>query len=156
MRGSSTLPTVRCMGDAEVFPAPESYEGRADPLGSLSCYEEGKRFGETLCKAHHDEFALDTRLGRIFNSYGPRLRAEGLYGRVVSRFLLQPLKGEDITVYGDGPQTRSFCYVSGTVTAILLTAGRDGLAGEVFEHREPGRDKNNRLRTDHSCAVPHP
>ena len=118
-------------GDPEVFPTPETYEGRVNPLGPRSCYEEGKRFGESLCKAYHDQYGLDVRIGRLFNSYGPRLRAEGFYGRAVSRFFLQSLKGKGVTVFGDGSQTRSFCYVSDTVTGILRLAGKDKLAGEA-------------------------
>jgi UDP-glucuronate decarboxylase len=106
-----------------VFPTPESYEGRVNPLGPRSCYEEGKRFGEALCKAYHDQYEIDVRIARIFNSYGPRLRAEGFYGRVVSRFILQSLKGEDLTVFGDGSQTRSFCYVTDTVSGLLSMMG---------------------------------
>ncbi len=118
-------------GDPELFPTPESYGGRVDPLGPRSCYEEGKRFGEALCKAYGDQYGLDVRIGRIFNSYGPRLRAEGFYGRVVSRFFLQSLKGEDVTVFGNGSQTRSFCYVADTVTGLLVLCGGEGLAGEA-------------------------
>ncbi len=114
-----------------MFPTPESYEGRVDPLGPRSCYEEGKRFGEALCKAYRDQYGLDVRIARIFNSYGPRLRAEGFYGRVVSRFLIQALKGEELTVFGDGSQTRSFCYVADTVTGLLLLCAGEGLAGEA-------------------------
>jgi len=110
-------------GDPEVFPTPESYEGRVNPLGPRSCYEEGKRFGEALCKAYHDQYEIDVRIARIFNSYGPRLRAEGFYGRVVSRFILQSLKCEDLTVFGDGSQTRSFCYVTDTVSGLLAQMG---------------------------------
>lgn len=124
-------------GDPPVFPTPESYEGRVDPLGPRSCYEEGKRFGESLSKAYHDEYGLDVRIGRIFNSYGPRLRPQGPYGRVVSRFVRQALKGEEITVYGDGSQTRSFCYVADTVTGLLRMVERDGLEGEVFNIGSP-------------------
>src|SRR5438093_6402604 len=112
-------------GDPAVFPTPESYEGKVDPLGPRSCYEEGKRFGEALCKAYHDEYGLDVRIARLFNSYGPRLRAEGLYGRVISRFILQALQGDDITVFGDGSQTRSFSYVTDTVSGSLLFMGLD-------------------------------
>jgi len=112
-------------GDPEVFPTPESYEGKVNPLGPRSSYEEGKRFGEALCKAYHDEYGLDVRIARLFNSYGPRLRAEGLYGRVVSRFILQALQGDDITVFGDGTQTRSFCYVTDIISGSLLFIGLD-------------------------------
>jgi UDP-glucuronate decarboxylase len=118
-------------GDPEVFPTPESYVGRVDPLGPRSCYEEGKRFGETYCKAYSDEYGVEVRIGRIFNSYGPRLRAEGFYGRVVSRFLLQALRGDGVTVFGDGSQTRSFCYVTDTVTGLLRLVAKDGLSGEA-------------------------
>src|SRR2546422_73946 len=106
-------------GDPEVFPTPESYEGKVDPIGPRSCYEEGKRFGEALCQAYRNEHGLKARVARIFNSYGPRLRPDGLYGRVISRFILQALNRDSLSVYGDGKQTRSFCYVSDTVTAIL-------------------------------------
>ncbi len=93
-----------------MFSTPASYEGRVDPLGSRSCYEEGKRFREALCKAFHDQYGIDVRIDRIFNSYGPRLRAERFDSRVVSKFILQSLKGEHLTVFGDGSQTRPFCY----------------------------------------------
>ena len=119
-------------GDPEVFPTPESYEGKVDPLGPRSCYEEGKRFGEALCKAYHDQYGLDVRIGRLFNSYGPRLRADGFYGRVVSRFITQALEGDDLTVYGDGSQTRSFCYVADSVTGILCFTSSNRLSGEVL------------------------
>jgi UDP-glucuronate decarboxylase len=118
-------------GDPEVFPTPESYVGRVDPLGPRSCYEEGKRFGESYCKAYSDEYGVDVRIGRIFNSYGPRLRAEGFYGRVVSRFLMQAFKGDDVTVFGDGSQTRSFCYVPDTIDGILRLVAKDGVSGEA-------------------------
>jgi len=118
-------------GDPEVFPTPESYEGKVDSLGPRSCYEEGKRFGETLCKAYQDEYGIDARIGRIFNSYGPRLRAEGSYGRVVSRFLLQSLREENLTVFGDGSQTRAFCYVADTVVGVLCLTSTDKLDGGV-------------------------
>jgi UDP-glucuronate decarboxylase len=118
-------------GDPEVFPTPESYVGRVDPLGPRSCYEEGKRFGESFCKAYSDEYGVDVRIGRIFNSYGPRLRAEGFYGRVVSRFLMQSLKGDDVTVFGDGSQTRSFCYVADTIIGLLRLVAKAGASGEA-------------------------
>jgi UDP-glucuronate decarboxylase len=118
-------------GDPEVFPTPESYVGRVDPLGPRSCYEEGKRFGESYCKAYSDEYGVEVRIGRIFNSYGPRLRAEGFYGRVVSRFLLQALRGDNVTVFGDGSQTRSFCYVTDTIIGLLRLVAKEGLSGEA-------------------------
>jgi UDP-glucuronate decarboxylase len=129
-------------GDPEVFPTPESYEGRVDPLGPRSCYEEGKRFGEALCKAYHDQYNLDVRIGRLFNSYGPRLRPDGLYGRVVSRFISQALHGGHITVYGDGSQTRSFCYVADSVIGVLRLAGTNRLSGEALN-----------MGTDEECRI---
>jgi len=119
-------------GDPEVFPTPESYEGKVNPLGPRSCYEEGKRFGEALCKAYHDQYGLDVRIARLFNSYGPRLRAEGFYGRVVSRFIIQALGGDDITVFGDGAQSRSFCYVTDTITGSLRFMGLDRTSDMVL------------------------
>src|SRR5437016_4612369 len=119
-------------GDPEVFPTPESYEGKVDPLGPRSSYEEGKRFGEALCRAYHDQYGLDVRIARLFNRWGPRLRAEGLYGRVISRFILQALQGDDITVFGDGSQTRSFSYVTDTVSASLLFMGLDRSSEKVL------------------------
>ena len=119
-------------GDPEVFPTPESYEGKVDPLGPRSCYEEGKRFGEALCKAYNDQYGLDVRIARLFNSYGPRLRPDGLYGRVISRFITQALRGNDITVFGDGSQTRSFSYVTDTVSASLLFMGLDKSSEKVL------------------------
>src|SRR5256712_6737121 len=118
-------------GDPEVFPTPESYEGKVDPLGPRSCYEEGKRFGEALCKAYHDQYGLDVRIGRLFNSYGPRLRPDGLYGRVVSRFLLQAFRGDNVTVFGDGSQTRSFCYATDTIVGLLRLVSKDSVSGEA-------------------------
>jgi len=102
------------------------------PRGPRSCYEEGKRFGEALCKAYHDQYGLDVRIGRLFNSYGPRLREDGLYGRVVSRFIKQALHGDEITVFGDGSQTRSFCYVADSVTGILHFTGKTRPETEVL------------------------
>ena len=88
--------------------------------------------GEALCKAYRDEYGVDMRIGRIFNSYGPRLRAEGFYGRGVSRFLLQALKREDVTVFGDGSQTRSFCYVTDTETGLLQLVSMEGVKWQLL------------------------
>jgi UDP-glucuronate decarboxylase len=106
-------------GDPEFFPTPETYWGNVNPVGVRSCYDEAKRYGEALFMACHRQYGLDTRIVRIHNTYGPRLRADGAYARALSRFVLQALKGEDLTVYGDGTQTRSFCYVSDTIVGIL-------------------------------------
>jgi len=112
--------TSEVYGDAEVIPTPESYWGKVNPIGPRSCYDEGKRFAEALLMAYGKQYGLDVRVPRIFNSYGPRLREDGLYGRALSRFILQALTNQPITVYGDGKQTRSFCYITDTVTGLML------------------------------------
>jgi UDP-glucuronate decarboxylase len=112
--------TSEVYGDAEVIPTPESYWGKVNPVGPRSCYDEGKRFAEALLMACGRQYGLDVRLPRIFNSYGPRLREDGLYGRAMSRFILQAQTNKPITVYGNGKQTRSFCYISDTVTGLML------------------------------------
>jgi UDP-glucuronate decarboxylase len=114
--------TSECYGDAEEVPTPETYWGKVNPIGPRSCYDEGKRFAEALLMAYSKQYGLDVRVPRIFNSYGPRLREDGLYGRALSRFISQALSGKPITVYGDGKQTRSFCYITDTVTGLLLLA----------------------------------
>jgi len=119
-------------GDPKVFPTPESYWGNVNPIGVRSCYDEGKRYGEALFMAYHRQHGLDTRIVRIHNTYGPRLRADGAYARALSRFVLQALKGADLTVYGDGTQTRSFCYVTDTVSGILLMLSSSKCSGEVL------------------------
>lgn len=123
--------TSEVYGDAEVVPTPESYWGKVNPIGPRSCYDEGKRFAEALLVAYHKQYGLDVKIPRIFNSYGPRLREDGLYGRAVSRFIKQALANDAITVYGDGKQTRSFCYVTDTVTGLLLLTANDKAKGEV-------------------------
>jgi UDP-glucuronate decarboxylase len=123
--------TSEVYGDAEVVPTPESYWGKVNPIGPRSCYDEGKRFAEALLMAHSGQYGLDVRVPRIFNSYGPRLREDGLYGRALSRFILQALTNEPITVYGDGKQTRSFCYITDTVTGLMLLTTNPKAKGEV-------------------------
>jgi UDP-glucuronate decarboxylase len=123
--------TSETYGDAEIVPTPETYWGKVNPIGPRSCYDEGKRFAEALLMAYFKQFKLDVRVPRIFNSYGPRLREDGLYGRALSRFILQALTEQPITVYGDGKQTRSFCYVTDTVTGLLLLATCSKAQGEV-------------------------
>jgi len=118
-------------GDAEVFPTPESYWGNVNPVGVRSCYDEGKRFGEALFMAYNREYKLDTRIVRIHNTYGPRLRADGAYARALSRFVMQAIQDEDLTVYGDGTQTRSFCYIADTIVGILLMLSCPKCMGEV-------------------------
>ncbi len=123
--------TSEVYGDAEIVPTPEIYWGRVNPIGPRSCYDEGKRFAEALLLAYHKQYGLDVKIPRIFNSHGPRLREDGLYGRAMSRFISQGLGGEPITVYGDGKQTRSFCYITDTITGILLLAATSSANGEV-------------------------
>ena len=109
--------TSEVYGDPEVHPQPESYWGKVNPIGVRSCYDEGKRCAETLFFDYYREFDVDIKVARIFNTYGPRMRPDD--GRVVSNFIVQALKGSDITIYGDGSQTRSFCYVDDLVAAII-------------------------------------
>ena len=123
--------TSEVYGDAEIVPTPESYWGKVNPVGPRSCYDEGKRFAEALLMAYGKQYGLDVRVPRIFNSYGPRLREDGLYGRAMSRFILQALSNQPITVYGDGKQTRSFCYITDTVTALMLLTASSKAKGEV-------------------------
>ena len=109
--------TSEVYGDPEVHPQPESYWGRVNPIGPRACYDESKRAAETLFFDYHRQHGLDIRVARIFNTYGPRMATGD--GRVVSNFIVQALKGEDITVYGDGSQTRSFCYVSDLIDGFI-------------------------------------
>jgi UDP-glucuronate decarboxylase len=109
--------TSEVYGDPEMHPQPENYWGRVNPVGVRSCYDEGKRCAETLFMDYQRQHGMDVRVGRIFNTYGPRMHPED--GRVVSNFIVQALRGEPITVYGTGQQTRSFCYVDDLVEAFL-------------------------------------
>jgi dTDP-glucose 4,6-dehydratase len=109
--------TSECYGDPTVHPQPESYWGNVNPVGPRSVYDESKRFSEALTMAYHRYRGVDTHLVRIFNTYGPRLDAGD--GRVISNFIVQALSGENLTVYGEGQQTRSFCYVSDLIDGIL-------------------------------------
>jgi len=121
--------TSEVYGDPEVHPQPESYRGNVNPIGLRACYDEGKRCAETLFFDYHRENKVDTRVVRIFNTYGPRMAPDD--GRVVSNFIVQALKGEDLTIYGDGSQTRSFCYVDDLVEAILRTMEQEETLGPV-------------------------
>jgi dTDP-glucose 4,6-dehydratase len=109
--------TSEVYGDPQVHPQPESYWGHVNPVGPRGVYDEAKRFAEAMTMAYHRYHGVDTRIVRIFNTYGPRMRARD--GRVVSNFVVQALKGEPLTIYGDGSQTRSFCYVSDLVDGIV-------------------------------------
>jgi UDP-glucuronate decarboxylase len=123
--------TSETYGDAEVIPTPETYWGKVNPIGPRSCYDEGKRFAEALLMAYSKQYGLDVRVPRIFNSYGPRLREDGLYGRAMSRFIQQAITNQPITIYGDGKQTRSFCYITDTVTGLMLLTITPKAKGEV-------------------------
>lgn len=110
--------TSEVYGDPETHPQPESYWGNVNSIGVRSCYDEGKRCAETLFFDYHRQHKLDIKVARIFNTYGPRMQIND--GRVVSNFIVQALKGENITIYGDGQQTRSFCYVDDLIESFLL------------------------------------
>lgn len=120
--------TSEIYGEPLVHPQPETYWGNVNPVGPRSVYDEAKRFGEALTMAFHRHHGLDVRIARIFNTYGPRMRPDD--GRVISNFVTQALRGEPLTVYGDGSQTRSFCYVEDEVTGLLALLGSD-YAGPV-------------------------
>ena len=115
--------TSECYGDPEVSPQPESYWGRVNPIGPRGVYDESKRFAEALTMAYHRYHGLDTRIVRIFNTYGPRMRLND--GRALPNFLYQALTGEPMTIYGDGKQTRSFCYVSDLLDGIYRLLNSD-------------------------------
>ncbi len=115
--------TSEVYGDPLVHPQPETYWGHVNPIGVRSVYDEAKRFGEALTMAYHRQLGLDVRIVRIFNTYGPRMRPDD--GRVVSNFIVQALRGESLTIYGAGSQTRSFCYVSDEVAGFLALLDSD-------------------------------
>ncbi|PWK56862.1 UDP-glucuronate decarboxylase [Silicimonas algicola] len=112
--------TSEIYGDPEVHPQPETYQGNVSTTGPRACYDEGKRFGESLCFDFHRMSGLEIKVVRIFNTYGPRMQVAD--GRVVSNFIVQALRGDPITIYGDGSQTRSFCYVSDLIDAFLAVS----------------------------------
>lgn len=122
--------TSEVYGDPEVHPQPEGYWGKVNPIGIRSCYDEGKRCAETLFFDYWRQHQLEIKVVRIFNTYGPRMHPND--GRVVSNFIMQALRGEPITIYGDGSQTRSFCYVDDLITAIIsMMATGSGVTGPV-------------------------
>jgi UDP-glucuronate decarboxylase len=121
--------TSEVYGDPTVHPQPESYWGNVNPIGRRSCYDEGKRCAETLFFDYHRENKVDIRVVRIFNTYGPRMHPND--GRVVSNFIVQALKGEDLTVYGDGQQTRSFCYVDDLIEGFLRFMAQTEIVGPM-------------------------
>ena len=123
--------TSEVYGATTEIPTPEEYRGNVNPTGQRSCYDEAKRCGESFVIAYKMEHNLDVRIARIFNTYGPRMRAEGVYGRVIPRFIEQALRNKPITIFGDGTQTRSFCYVTDQVEGLLKLAFIDEASGMV-------------------------
>ena len=121
--------TSEVYGDPEIHPQVESYRGNVNPIGLRACYDEGKRCAETLFFDYHRENEVDIRVVRIFNTYGPRMLPDD--GRVVSNFIVQALKNEDITIYGDGSQTRSFCYVDDLIEAMMLVMEQEDSVGPI-------------------------
>lgn len=122
--------TSEVYGDPEVHPQSEEYWGKVNPIGIRSCYDEGKRCAETLFFDYHRQHSLDIKVVRIFNTYGPRMHPND--GRVVSNFIVQALRGHDITIYGDGQQTRSFCYVSDLIEVMIkMMNSAQGFTGPV-------------------------
>ncbi len=116
-------------GDAKIHPQPEGYWGNVNPIGYRSCYDEGKRVAETLMMDYHRQNKVDIQIARIFNTYGPRMAVND--GRAISNFIVQALSGEPLTVYGDGSQTRSFCYVSDLIQALIALMAVDDFTGPV-------------------------
>jgi UDP-glucuronate decarboxylase len=121
--------TSEIYGDPTISPQPEEYWGNVNPIGIRSCYDEGKRAAETLTFDYHRQFGLDIRVARIFNTYGPRMSAND--GRVVSNFIVQAIKGDPITVYGDGTQTRSFCYVDDLIDGFIRLFFKEGVTEPI-------------------------
>ena len=122
--------TSEVYGDPEIHPQEESYWGNVNPIGPRSCYDEGKRCAETLCFDYHRQHGVEIKVARIFNTYGPRMHPND--GRVVSNFIMQALRGEDITIYGDGSQTRSFCFVDDLVDGLIGLMNTDtGVTGPI-------------------------
>jgi UDP-glucuronate decarboxylase len=121
--------TSEVYGDPEIHPQTEDYWGNVNPIGPRSCYDEGKRLAETLMMDYHRQNAVDTRIARIFNTYGPRMLEDD--GRVVSNFIVQALRGEKLTLYGEGEQTRSFCYIDDMVDGLIKLMNSDGVHDPV-------------------------
>lgn len=121
--------TSEVYGDPEIHPQTEDYWGHVNPLGPRSCYDEGKRVAESLCINYHLAHGLEVRIVRIFNTYGPRMDPDD--GRVISNFIMQALKGEALTIYGDGAQTRSFCYVDDLIEGFIRMMQQDEEVGPV-------------------------
>jgi len=124
--------TSEVYGNPDNVPTPESYHGNVNPVGIRGCYDEAKRCGEAYVIAYRRQHHLNTRIARIFNTYGPRIRMDGIYGRVIPRFIDQALTGKPLTVFGDGSQTRSFTYVTDQIEGLLRLAALDAAEGQVI------------------------
>lgn len=131
--------TSEAYGDPRVHPQPETYWGNVNPIGPRSCYDEGKRFAESLTMTYHRKYGLDVRIARIFNTYGPRMEKND--GRAVSNFIMQALTQKPITIFGSGNQTRSFAYVSDTVEGLYRLAHSEKASGEVVNIGNPVEKK---------------
>lgn len=127
--------TSEIYGDPKEHPQKETYWGNVNPVGPRACYDESKRFGEMITMVYHRQLSLNTRIVRIFNTYGPRMRKND--GRVVSNFINQAISGEPITIYGDGTQTRSFCYVDDMVAGLMAAMESDKAKGEIVNLGNP-------------------
>ena len=128
--------TSEVYSDPKEHPQKETYWGNVNPRGERSCYDESKRFSEALCMAFYNKFGVDVRIARIFNTYGPNMRKDD--GRVVPNFITQALEGKPLTIYGDGKQTRSFCFVEDEVDGLLKLMFKEGISGDVFNIGNPG------------------
>jgi len=124
--------TSESYGNPAVVPTPESYYGYVNSIGIRGCYDESKRCGEAYVMAYRKQYGMDVRIARIFNTYGPRIRPDGIYGRAIPRFISQSLNGEPITVFGKGEQTRSFCYITDQIEGLLRLAFTETARGEVI------------------------
>ncbi|MEK5139239.1 UDP-glucuronic acid decarboxylase family protein [Priestia sp. FSL W8-0001] len=127
--------TSEVYGDPEIHPQPESYRGNVNTWGPRACYDEAKRLGEVMCYEYFNRFKVDVKVVRIFNTYSAGLRNDD--GRVISNFVTQAIKGEDLTVYGDGSQTRSFCYVDDNIRALKLVMASNNTSGEIINVGNP-------------------
>jgi len=129
--------TSEVYGEANLFPTPETYFGNVNPSGPRSCYDESKRLCESLAMAYFRKYNTNIRIIRLFNTYGPRLRGDGNYGRALSRFILQSVNQRKLTVWGNGKQTRSFCYVTDIIDGILKSLTMKKTKGEIFNLGNP-------------------
>jgi UDP-glucuronate decarboxylase len=134
--------TSETYGNPTIVPTPESYNGNVNSIGPRGCYDEAKRCGEAYVMAYKKQYGLDTRIARIFNTYGPRIRWDGIYARAVPRFIDQAMNDRPITIFGDGTQTRSFTYVTDQIEGLLRLAAMDEAGGSVINI---GNDKETKI-----------